>query len=107
MWKFSNPISIDEPPANAAPPPFQIVSNEARVGLGMNDEQRQQLDEFGKTLNAKLDEILTTDQKRILTGPDDIDSSTMPAGEYLWAFQNDKLGLIETQIPTLQSLAQE
>ena len=107
VWKFANPFPNEQPNADVAPRPFQVVPNDARNGLGMSEEQLKQLDELGDQLNSKLDEVLTTEQKRILTGPDDAPLSTVPAGEYLWAFNNKKLNLTEDQAASLQAVAHE
>ena len=107
VWKFANPISNEQPNANAPPRPFQIIANDARNGLGMSEEQLKKVDTLGDQLNAKLNELLTVEQRRILTGPDLVPFHEIPAGEYLWALNNEHLDLTEDQAAAPKTLADE
>jgi hypothetical protein len=107
VWKFSNPFENERRAGNAAARPLQIVPNDARDALGMKEDQRKTLDDIDKELSAKLDDVLDPDQRKVLTGPNDIDLSSVPSGEYLSIFKNDKLKLTQSQQESLSVLAQD
>jgi hypothetical protein len=108
VWKFANPLKNSTvPPAGAPPKQFQAVPSFGRDALGMKEDQRRKLDEIDKELNAKLENVLTAEQKQILAEPNDIDMNKVPAGEYLSAFKRSKLKLTEAQTKELQALQKE
>jgi len=107
VWKFVNPFKSVAPAASSAPKRFEVISKSRRDSLGMKDDQHKILDEIEKELNTKLDEILNFEQKKSLSGPNDIDFSKVPAGEYLWAFKNDKLKLTEAQLKEVQAISRD
>jgi hypothetical protein len=107
VWKFANPISNASPNAAAPPRPFQIASNDVRNGLGLSEEQLEKLGALEEQLNAKLNELLSVEQRRVLTGPDVRPIHEIPAGEYLWAFHNERLHLTEDQATALKALAED
>jgi hypothetical protein len=107
VWKFSNPfknIQSVSPPGGGQLRPFEVAPGATRDALGIKADQHKQLDAIDMELNAKLDQVLTVEQKRILTEPNDIDMSKVPAGEYLSAFKRTKLKLTEAQTKELQAL---
>ena len=107
VWKFVNPFKNAPPPASSTPKPFEVIDKGRRDALGMKDDQRKKLDEIDKEVNAKLDEVLNAEQKKILAEPNDIDLSRVPAGEYLSVFTRDKLKLTEAQKKTLEAIQKE
>jgi hypothetical protein len=110
VWKFANPfrnIPPGPPPAPPPPRPFVAVPPFARDALGLKPEQRKQLDDIDKELNAKLAKALSADQRRALAEPSDIDISKIPASEYLSAFKMDRLKLTDVQTKELQVLQSE
>jgi hypothetical protein len=104
VWKFVNPIKNVPPPGGSAPKPFESLRKDMRDALSMKEDQRKKLDEIDKELNAKLDEVLSLEQKKILNEPGDIDFSKVPAGDYLPVFRQEKLKLSEVQTNTLQAI---
>jgi hypothetical protein len=107
VWKFVNPFKNVPPAGNSTPKPFVLVSKDARDSLALKDDQRKQLDEIDKELNAKLDEALNPEQKKILNEPDNIALSKAPAGDYLSVFRGEKLKLTDTQTNVLQMIQAE
>lgn len=108
VWKFANPFKQPPPGANNNPPrPFAAIPPEARGPLNIDDEQQKKLDEIDKELNVKLDEIITPEQKRMLTEPSDLDLSKVPAGDYLAPLSIDRLKLNESQIERVRGLQSE
>ncbi len=107
VWKFVNPFKNAAPGAPPRPRPFEVVPGSIRDALSMKKEQREKLDQIDQELNTKLDDILSDEQRKSLTDPNDIDVSTIPAGEYLTAFKSDKLKLTEAQMEKLQALASD
>jgi hypothetical protein len=107
VWKFVNPFKNAPPAGNSPPKPFAVLAKGARDSLGMKDEQRKKLDEIDKELNVKLDEVLKTEQKKILNEPGDIDLSKVPAGDYLSVFRQEKLKLTDPQTQALQAIQTE
>ena len=107
VWKFSNPFTNESP--NAPPRPFRAMSNDAREALGLDEEQTKELDKIDNELNARLAEDLEVEQRRVLAGPIDvnIDINSIPAGEHLFALENEKLKLSGAQAEALQKLAKE
>jgi hypothetical protein len=107
VWKFSNPFANEPSAANTDPRPLQILSNDARDALKMKENQRKQLDDIDEALSAELNETLDPEQMKVLTDSEDIDFSSIPEGEYLWIFKNDKLSLSQSQQEALSKLAQD
>src|SRR4029079_15071521 len=83
VWRFANPIKNVPPAGSSAPKPFEVLPKDARDFLGMKEDQRKKLDELDKELNAKLDEVLGAEQKRMLNDRNDSEISKVPAGDYL------------------------
>ncbi|MFO0915112.1 MAG: aryl-sulfate sulfotransferase [Pirellulales bacterium] len=107
VWKFVNPIAGQESQPMAPPGPLQIISSEARNELALTEQQIQQLDTLGKQLNEKLNELLSDYQRRMLVGSGFVPGAAIPAGEYLWAFQNEQLNLTEEKAAALKAIADE
>lgn len=110
VWKFANPIKnvrSGPPPGGGPPKPFEAVPGSARDALSMKEDQRKKLDAIDKELNAKLEPVLTAEQKKVLAEPNDTDMSKVPAGEYLSAFNRSTLKLTEAQTKELQALQKE
>jgi hypothetical protein len=110
VWKFANPVKSmggGPPPKGGPPKPLQVAPPGARDALGMKEDQRNKLDEIDKELNAKLDKLLTAEQRKLLAEPSDIDLSKVPAGDYLWALQGNKLKLTQAQSKELHALRED
>jgi hypothetical protein len=63
VWKYVNPVKAG-PPLGPPPRPGQIMSPIAGEMLEISADQRQQLDEIQKDIDAHLDKLLTADQKK-------------------------------------------
>ncbi len=63
VWKYVNPVKNDTP-IGAPPRPGQIMSSIAGEMLEISADQRKQLDEIQKDIDAHLDKLLTADQKK-------------------------------------------
>ena len=66
VWKYVNPVKGGTP-FGAPPPPGQIMSPVAGDMLAISSEQRMHLDEIQKDIDARLDKLLTADQKKQAT----------------------------------------
>ena len=63
VWKYVNPVKDDTPPGTP-PRPGQIMTSIAGEMLAISADQRKQLDEIQKDIDAHLDKLLTADQKK-------------------------------------------
>lgn len=104
VWRFANPFKNTPPAGNAAPKPFVVLPKDVRDALGVKEEQGKKLDEIDKELNAKLDEVLGAEQKKILNERNDIDLSKVSAGDYLTALKKEKLKLTDAQGKALEAI---
>ncbi len=66
VWKYVNPVKVDTP-IGAPPKPGQIMAPVAGEMLGISADQRKQLEEIQKDIDAHLDKLLTADQKKQAT----------------------------------------
>jgi hypothetical protein len=66
VWKYVNPVKGGTPPGTP-PPPGQIMPSIAAELLEISADQRKQLDEIQKDIDAHLDKLLTADQKKQAT----------------------------------------
>ncbi len=63
VWKYVNPVRNDTP-LGMPPRPGQIMPSIAGEMLEISADQRKQLDEIQKDIDAHLDKLLTADQKK-------------------------------------------
>ena len=63
VWKYINPVANDTP-YGPPPRPGQIMRPIAGEMLALSADQRKQLDELQKDIDAHLDKLLTADQKK-------------------------------------------
>ena len=63
VWKYVNPVKVDTP-LGTPPRPGQIMPSIAGEMLAISADQRKQLDEIQKDIDAHLDKLLTADQKK-------------------------------------------
>jgi hypothetical protein len=63
VWKYINPFKNDTP-IGTPPRPGQIMTPIAGEMLGISADQRKQLDEIQKDIDAHMDKLLTADQKK-------------------------------------------
>jgi hypothetical protein len=63
VWKYVNPVKSSTPPGTP-PRPGQIMTPVAGEMLGISADQRKQLNEIQKDIDAHLDKLLTADQKK-------------------------------------------
>jgi hypothetical protein len=63
VWKYVNPVKGGTP-FGAPPRPGHIMSPVAGDMLGISSDQRKQLDEIQKDVDAHLDKLFTADQKK-------------------------------------------
>ena len=75
---------------------------------GYEGGQRKKLDEIDKELIAKVEKVLTNEQKKILAEPVDFDFSKLPVpGEFLSAYKRDKLKLTDPQTKEMLALQKD
>jgi hypothetical protein len=103
VWKYVNPSKGGRALGPVAPP-GQVLSPIAGELLGVSPGQRAQLDALQKDVNARLDKLLTADQKKRLT-----ERGTDPApfsrpGQVMPNPQQDRLTLTDDQKKDLASL---
>jgi hypothetical protein len=63
VWKYINPVKNDTP-IGPPPRPGEIMTSIAGEMLGISTDQRKQLDEIQKDIDAHLDKLLTAEQKK-------------------------------------------
>jgi hypothetical protein len=69
VWKYLNPVpGIPSPGSSFAPKLGQLVPGRLRAGLELTPDQRKELNALDKDLAARLDKILTDDQKKRVAG---------------------------------------
>jgi hypothetical protein len=101
VWKYVNPVKNDKP-IGPPPRPGQILSPIAGELLRISTDQRKQLDEIQKDIDAHLDKLLTADQKKQATewprgsGGDGAGPSPRP-GQLMAGPEQDRLRLTEDQ----------
>jgi hypothetical protein len=66
VWQYVNPVKVDTP-IGPPPEPGQIMAPIAGEMLGISADQRKQLDEIQKDIDAHLDKLLTAEQKKQAT----------------------------------------
>src|SRR5262245_4432323 len=103
VWKYVNPSKGGRPLGPVAPP-GQVLSPIAGELLGISSGQRKQLDALQKDINARLDKLLTAEQKKRVT-----ERGTDPApfsrpGQVMAGPQQDRLNLTDDQKKDLTSL---
>ena len=64
VWKYVNPVK-DGKPLGKPPRPGVIMSSIAGEMLDISADQRKQLNEIQKDIDAHLDKLLTADQKKL------------------------------------------
>ena len=69
VWKYVNPVKGGTP-FGPPPKPGQLMSPVAGDMLAISSEQRMQLDEIQKDIDAHLDKLLTATQKKQFTERD-------------------------------------
>ena len=101
VWKYVNPFK-NEVPAGEPPRPGRIMTSLAGEMLAISADQRKQLDEIQKDIDAHLDRLLTADQKKQFAvwprNPDGdmIDDSPQP-GQVMPGHDQDRLKLTDDQ----------
>jgi hypothetical protein len=100
VWKYVNPVKADTP-IGPPPRPGRILSTIAGELLQISAEQRRQLDEIQKDIDAHLDRLLTADQKRSAEWPGgsggDGDGPAPQPGQVLAGPEQDRLKLTDDQ----------
>src|SRR5436305_14914452 len=101
VWKYVNPVKNDTP-MGASPQPGQIMTTIAGEMLGISADQRKQLDEIQKDVDARLDKLLTAEQKKQSAewtrdpGGNGLDPSPQP-GRVMAGLDQDRLRLTDDQ----------
>jgi hypothetical protein len=101
VWKYVNPVKADTP-IGPPPRPGEIMSSIAGELLQISADQRKQLDEIQKDIDAHLDKLLTADQKKQSadwprgTGGDGPGPSPQP-GQVMAGREQDRLKLTDDQ----------
>ena len=112
VWKFANPLKNPMgPPGGGGGGPQKLVevfSGFIRDQLGMKEEQRKKFDEVDKDLIAKVEKVLTPEQRKILAEPIDFDFSKFPLpGEFLSTYKREKLKLTDDQTKELAAIQKD
>jgi hypothetical protein len=68
VWKYVNPVKGGRP-VGPAPVPGRLMSDITRDLLAVSPQQGQQLDGIQKEVDARLDQLLTADQKKHMAKP--------------------------------------
>jgi Arylsulfotransferase (ASST) len=108
VWKYVNPVKADTP-IGSPPRPGQIMSSIAGELLQISADQRKQLEEIQKDIDAHLDKLLTADQKKQSTewsrgsGGDGFYPSSQP-GQLMPGPEQNRLKLTDEQKKDVQAL---
>jgi hypothetical protein len=108
VWKYVNPVK-DGAPSGPRPRPGQIMSPVAGDMMGISPEQRKQLDEVQKDIDARLDKLFTADQKKQAAewprGPDAGGGGPSPRpGQVMAGPEQNRLKLTDEQKKDLAAL---
>ncbi len=101
VWKYVNPVKNDTP-IGTPPRPGQIMTPIAGEMLVISADQRKQLDEIQKDIDAHLDKLLTADQKKQAAewprdpGGNGFDPSPQP-GQVMAGPEQNRLKLTDDQ----------
>ena len=103
VWKYVNPFK-NEVPIGEPPRPGRIMTSLAGEMLAISADQRKQLDEIQKDIDAHLDRFLTADQKKqFAVWPRNPDGEAIDAGDAparSWPATSDRLKLRTTRRTT-------
>jgi hypothetical protein len=106
VWKYVNPVK-DGKPSGPPPRPGQIMSSLAGEMLAISTDQRRQLDEIQKDIDAHLDKLLTAEQKKQSTewpqGSGGFGPSSQP-GQVMANPEQNRLKLTDDQKKDLVAL---
>jgi hypothetical protein len=104
VWKYVNP-SKDGPPVGPRPRAGQIMTPVAGEMLGVSPEQRKQLDEVQKDIDARLDKLFTADQKKqAAEGPAGAFVPSPQPGQVMASSEQARLKLTDEQKRDLAAL---
>ncbi|HSQ55471.1 MAG TPA: hypothetical protein VLM40_06975, partial [Gemmata sp.] len=104
VWKYLNPVlGIPSPVSSFAPKLGQLVPGRLRAGLELTPGQRKELNDLDKDMAARLDKILTDDQKKRAAGEPIPEES----GQLVPAGIRTRFGLTEAQREQVASLQKE
>jgi hypothetical protein len=87
VWKYTNPVRGGGPPGMGfpggpggfrPPPPGQVLPDFLQNVLRLTEEQKQELEQFHKTSIAKMDQLLTDEQKQTIREPQGFDFRLIP-----------------------------
>jgi hypothetical protein len=108
VWKYVNPVKGGAP--FGPPPRFgHIMAPVAGDLLALSSDQRKQLEEIQKDVDARLDKLITADQKKRSTewrqggGPGGLWPPLWP-GHIMSSFEKDRLELTDDQKKDLAAL---
>jgi Arylsulfotransferase (ASST) len=116
VWKYVNPVKAGGMPGPGGfgppPQPGQVMTPIVRDLLAVSSEQRNQLDEIQKDVEAHLDKLLTAEQKRQLKAPPETPSpggfgSFFRTGQLLTSSEQNRLKLSEEQKNELAALQKD
>jgi Spy/CpxP family protein refolding chaperone len=116
VWKYANPVKGQGMPGPGGfgppPQPGQVMTPVVRDFLAVSPEQRNQLDEVQKDVDAHLDKLLTADQKRQLKEPPQTPTSggfgtSFRTGQLLTSPEQNRLKLSEAQKKELADLQKD
>src|SRR5262249_31013449 len=112
VWKYVNPANggrgIGAPGGPGGPPQgVQIIPGFVQGMLNLSEDQRKDLDAFHKDLEAKLDKLLTEEQRKSLkeaqSGRGGFAGMPQP-GQIMSPFQQARLKLSDDQKKELEGL---
>src|SRR5262249_46567664 len=108
VWKYVNPVKAGKT-FGPRPQLGQIVSPVVGELLGISTEQRMQVDEIQKDIDARLDKLLTADQKmKSMEWPRDANGDPFgppsPPGRVMTSTEQNRLKLTDEQKKDLVAL---
>jgi hypothetical protein len=114
VWKYINPVKGGGPGPggfNPTPPQAgQVLPQFQRDALGLSADQKKQMDELQKDVDARLEKLLTADQKKQLKErPSSFGPGSPPpqAGQVLPKPEQDRLKLSDEQKTQLAALQKD
>jgi hypothetical protein len=108
VWKYINPVKAGKT-FGPAPKPGHILSEIAGEFLAVSTDQRKQVDEIQKDVDARLDKLLTAEQKKSSTAwPRDANNGGMAGfsdpGQVMGTAEQNRLKLSDDQKKDLAAL---
>jgi hypothetical protein len=117
VWKYANPTTRTAKGPAGLPPKgmgmgsrpgeFEVLPGFVRDQLKLSEEQQKDLDAFQKEARARLDKLLSDDQKKRLKDPKAGFGAVPRPGEVMTSFQQARLKLSADQKKEIEGLQKE